>query len=264
MSILSQLQENPVAFLIGFMYAAPAVLIALTMHELAHGYVALRCGDPTALMMGRLTFNPLKHLNLFGTICMFLFGVGWANPVPVNPRNYRNFRRDDFLVSIAGIVTNLMLYIMSIMLSSLLIRIMFPGELFSRELGSFFLKNGGLGYLFLQLGEENINMNLFSLMGAKHMWMQHLLRFLSNFGVCNLSLALFNLLPIPPLDGYRLVNNILFKNRIRIPARVMQILIVALLVINYATNFVGTAISWVLDMAQSGILFVILPLFGMK
>ena len=85
-------------------------LVCITLHELAHGYVALRCGDPTAQMMGRLSFNPLRHLNLFGTICMFLFGVGWANPVPVNPRNFRSFRRDDFLVSIAGIVTNLLLY----------------------------------------------------------------------------------------------------------------------------------------------------------
>jgi len=263
LGLLSQLQENPIGFLIGFLYAAPAVLIALTLHELSHGYVALRCGDPTALMMGRLSFNPLRHLNLFGTVCMFLFGVGWANPVPVNPRNYKNFRRDDFLVSVAGIVTNLLLHIISVILSCALIRIMFPGEMFEREMGSFFLKNGGLGYYFLQVGKENVGMDLFAVLGAKHAWMEHILRFLSNFAACNLSLALFNLLPIPPLDGYRLFNNILFKNRIRIPERVMQILIIALLVANYATGFVGKLLSGVVNAVQSGILFVILPLFGM-
>ena len=74
MSILSQLQSDPTGFLISFLYRVPAVLIALTLHELAHGYVALKCGDPTAQMLGRLTFNPLKHLDPVGTIFMFLFG----------------------------------------------------------------------------------------------------------------------------------------------------------------------------------------------
>ena len=264
MGLFSQLQDNPVGFLIGFLYAAPAVLIALTLHELAHGYVALRCGDPTAQMMGRLSFNPLRHLNLFGTICMFLFGVGWANPVPVNPRNFRSFRRDDFLVSIAGIVTNLMLYVFSVVTSCIILRVMFSGDAFTPELGSFFLGGEGLGYLYLQAGQENVGFDLFMMLDSNHVWLQHVLRFLSNFGICNLSLALFNLLPFPPLDGYRLFNNILFKNRIRIPSRVMQVLIIGLLVVNYATNFVGKIISSVVYAVQSGILFVILPLFGMR
>ncbi|MBR6525568.1 MAG: site-2 protease family protein [Clostridia bacterium] len=264
MGLFAQLQENPVGFLIGFLYAAPAVLIALTLHELSHGYVALRCGDPTAQMMGRLTFNPLRHLNLFGTICMFLFGVGWANPVPVNPRNFRNFRRDDFLVSIAGIATNLLLYIFSVIISSTIIRIMFTGEVFTPELGSFFLSSDGMGYHYLQAGQENVGFDLFQILGGKQLWLQHVLRFLTNFGICNLSLALFNLLPFPPLDGYRLFNNILFKNRIRIPYRVMQFLIIGLLVVNYATNWIGKIISSVVYAVQSGILFVILPLFGMS
>ena len=89
LSILSQLQSDPVSTLIALLYRVPAVLIALTLHELAHGYVALRCGDPTAQMMGRLSFNPLRHLDPVGTAFMLLFGFGWARPVPVNPRNFK-------------------------------------------------------------------------------------------------------------------------------------------------------------------------------
>lgn len=263
MGLMSQLQSNPLGFLIQMLYTVPAVLIALTMHELAHGYVALRCGDPTAQMLGRLTFNPLKHLNLFGTICMFLFGVGWANPVPVNPRNFRHFRRDDFLVSIAGVVTNFLLYVFSVLVSAVLIRVMFAGESFVPALGSFFLSREGLGNIYLQIGMENLGYDLVEMLGAKYGWMQHVLRFLLQFGMCNLGLALFNLLPIPPLDGYRILNNLVFKNRIRIPARVMQIAIVAFLVLNFATNLVSRLISIVLTAVESGVLYVILPLFGM-
>ena len=263
MNLIHQLQENPVNFLIGVLYSMPAVLIALTLHELSHGYVALKCGDPTAKMLGRLSFNPLRHLNLFGTLCMLFFGVGWANPVPVNPRNYKHFKRDDILVSVAGIVTNLLLYVFCVFTSCVIIRIMFPGELFEKEMGSFFLKNGGVGYYVLQMGQENVSIDVFTVLGAKHMWLQYVLRFLSVFGTCNLSLALFNLLPIPPLDGYRLMNNVLFRHRIRIPQKIMQFVIIGVLVLNYATGWIGTVITYVMNGAQSAVLFILLPLFGM-
>ena len=111
MNILSQLMDETtrLSAVIALLYRVPAVLIALTLHELAHGYVALRCGDPTAQMLGRLTFNPLRHLDPIGTLFMFLFGFGWARPVPVNPRNFKRFRRDDFLVSAAGVTVNFLL-----------------------------------------------------------------------------------------------------------------------------------------------------------
>jgi len=78
----------------------------LTIHEFAHGWVAHKCGDDTALYAGRLTLNPLAHLDLFGTIAFIIAGFGWAKPVPVNPYNFRNPRRDDILVSLAGVTAN--------------------------------------------------------------------------------------------------------------------------------------------------------------
>ena len=110
---LDWLQSSPVEFVIYLVLLAVAVLASLTLHELAHGYVAYRCGDPTAKMLGRLTLNPLKHLDPFGAACLVLLGFGWAKPVPVNPRNFQNYRRDDFMVSIAGIAVNLTLFILS-------------------------------------------------------------------------------------------------------------------------------------------------------
>lgn len=105
------LTSDPLGFAVYALYLAGTVLLSLILHEVAHGYVALRCGDPTAKWMGRLTLDPRKHLDPIGTACMLLLGFGWAKPVPVNPRNFKNYRRDDFLVSIAGITVNLTLFI---------------------------------------------------------------------------------------------------------------------------------------------------------
>lgn len=86
-----------------------AVLSALILHEVAHGLVALWCGDPSAKYAGRLSLNPAKHLDGFGTVCFLLFGFGWAMPVPINPQNFKNPKRGCILVSLAGITVNLLL-----------------------------------------------------------------------------------------------------------------------------------------------------------
>ena len=90
------------------MLRALPILWAITIHEFAHGWVAHKCGDDTALHAGRLTLNPLAHLDPFGTLCFLIAGFGWAKPVPVNPYNFRNPRRDDILVSVAGVCANLL------------------------------------------------------------------------------------------------------------------------------------------------------------
>ena len=84
------LRTDPLGGLIFLAMFAVAILLSLILHECAHGYVALKCGDPTAKYMGRLTLDPRKHLDPMGTVFMVLLGFGWAKPVPVNPRNYRN------------------------------------------------------------------------------------------------------------------------------------------------------------------------------
>ena len=84
-------------------------LISLTVHEVSHGYAAYRCGDPTARNFGRLSLNPLKHLDPIGTLCMLLFGFGWAKPVPINTRYFRKPRRDTALTALAGPLSNIII-----------------------------------------------------------------------------------------------------------------------------------------------------------
>ena len=139
---LDALRTSPLEFLLTLVYAVAVILISLILHACAHGYVAYRCGDPTAKMMGRLSLNPKAHLDLIGTLSMFLIGVGWAKPVPVNPRNFRHGRRDDFLVSIAGIATNLCLCLICMFLSVIVGKIMFGSEM----LGEF--SSSSLPHLF--------------------------------------------------------------------------------------------------------------------
>jgi Zn-dependent protease len=208
---LNMLQTDPLQFLIYMLYLTGSVLVALTFHEVAHGYVAYRCGDPTAKMMGRLTLNPLKHMDPLGTICMFVLGFGWAKPVPVNPRNYGNFRRDDFLVSVAGIATNLTMFILSTALAVGLNRLLWDPEVIAYYGPKEFLSSSGLFFNAL-LGGQGALLEDF----MRTPWLQYVQRFLLLFGMVNLGLGIFNLLPIPPLDGFHIFNDILFGGRIRL------------------------------------------------
>ena len=145
----------------------PPILLALTVHEYAHGLTAFRLGDPTAKKYGRLTLNPLAHLDLVGTLALLLFHFGWAKPVPVNPSYFRNPRRDMIWVSLAGPGANIVL--------ALIIGV----------LQSFLVDSGIIGYRTIP----------------------HLM--LSFTVYINLMLAFFNLIPIPPLDGSKVVGGLL-------------------------------------------------------
>jgi Zn-dependent protease len=105
---------------IEFLLRIPIVLIALSVHECAHGYAAYKMGDPTAKAFGRLTLNPIKHLDLFGTISMFLFGFGWAKPVPVNTRRFNYPKRGMAITAIAGPLSNVFLAFIGAILYSIL------------------------------------------------------------------------------------------------------------------------------------------------
>lgn len=143
----------------------------MVAHEYAHGWVAMKNGDPTAYQLGRLTWNPLKHIDPFMTILLpvFLFIahapiLGGAKPIPVNPRNYRNFKKGDIQVSLAGVTTNV---ILALVFAAVLPLLYFPGRAFPNATNAF---------------------ALLQQMCAYGIWI-------------NLVLAAFNLLPIPPLDG---------------------------------------------------------------
>ena len=94
------------AFIAGYIFA---IIIAFGLHEFAHAFSAYKLGDPTPKALGRLTLNPLKHLDMYGLIGFLVVGFGWAKPVEINPLNFKKYRRDMFLVSISGVLTNLLL-----------------------------------------------------------------------------------------------------------------------------------------------------------
>lgn len=157
----------------GFLLALPVLLISVVAHEYAHGWAALSQGDPTAARHGRLTFNPIKHIDPFMSIllpAMLWFGsnggfvFGGAKPVPVDPRNFRDFRRGDIIVSSAGIVANLALYF------------------------AFLALSVGVGVLGKMMPFAVGGLGIVQQMCLTGVWL-------------NALLAFFNLIPIPPLDG---------------------------------------------------------------
>lgn len=237
-SWISWMTSDPVSFIIYAVYLCVTVLTSLILHEVAHGYVALKCGDPTAKWMGRLSLDPRKHLDPVGTVCMFLLGFGWAKPVPVNPRNFRDYRRDDFMVSIAGIVTNLTLFILCTALSVGINRLIWEPdflETFRAQFGSLqgllnMYHDDGVWASAIASGSSYDYLATF----AARPWMLYVQRFLLMMAQINLSLAVFNLLPIPPLDGYHLINDTLLKGRLQLNGQAFRIAQLILLVVCFS------------------------------
>ncbi len=230
---IQDLTSDPSGTLITLAYVAVCILFSLILHECAHGWVAYKCGDPTAKMLGRLTLNPAKHLDPFGTICMVFLHVGWAKPVPINPRNFRHFRRDYILVSLAGIITNLLLCFISLVISALLCRIIYNSYIldYVRKTG---LQNNLIDVYHMYLpsavysGEFQVvagNLNP----GSE--WALFAQRFFLMLATMNLGLAVFNLLPVPPLDGYRFLDMFVFKGRLMIDQRIAQMVSLAFMVL---------------------------------
>lgn len=239
------------------LYRAPAVFLALTLHEVAHGYVALLCGDPTAKNMGRLSLNPAKHLDLIGTISMFLMGVGWAKPVPVNPGNFRKGHWDDLKVSLAGVTTNFVLFLIASVFTVLLGRLLYLDYVVEYQGAEFFLNFRNDGFLLQLYPQFAHDLEPF----LKTPWLLHVQRFFLQLALVNLGMCLFNLLPIPPLDGFHVVNDLFFSGKINITGKVFRITHVLLMVGLLTTDYVGKWITTALYAVQGAIMPLILGIF---
>jgi Zn-dependent protease len=181
-----------------------AFLFAISVHESAHAWTANQCGDPTARMLGRITLNPIKHIDPIGTVILPLIAlishfpmIGWAKPTPVDPLNFRNKVRDDILTSVAGPVSNLMVASASVMGLAL---IAFSGD-FGRAVVWEMTRTYGSA-----VGELSGTPSILLPIAGMLYWFMFL----------NVILAAFNLIPVPPLDGSHVLRHFLPERALRI------------------------------------------------
>lgn len=184
-------------------------MLAIVCHEVSHGYVAWRYGDPTAKMLGRLTLNPLKHIDIFGTLMIFFVGIGWAKPVPVVAENLRNPKRDMIWVAAAGPITNIILATLSAILLRTLILVGNPA-----------LSASPLSMLI----EPVVMMLAFSV-------------------YINLLLAIFNMIPLPPLDGGRVLVGLLPYRQALALARIEPYGMFIIIFLVFFTNMFSYVVS---------------------
>lgn len=195
-------------------------LLAVTLHEVAHGYVAERFGDPTARLLGRLTLNPLRHLDPIGTLALFYFGFGWARPVPINYQNLRRPRRDMIWVALSGPATNLALAVLSVLL--------LKGLVLVRQV----LPPGTQGAaLFL---------DPLSLMAAFSLYI-------------NVILGVFNLLPVPPLDGGRVLAGTLPERQAQFLDQLEPFGLIVILFLIFFTPFWQIVLKPIIDFSVTSL-----------
>lgn len=206
MNIFGGLLNDPQGFLLHTLYSLPAILISLSFHEWAHAYAAYKLGDPTARNLGRMTVNPMRHIDPIGLLMLLVVRFGWAKPVPINPRNFSKPRRDDTIVSLAGVTANLGLAIVSM-----------------------------------------LAIHLFGLVGATNSAIANVLYY---FLIINLGLMVFNLVPIPPLDGSHVLENLLIRHVGPKPFfflhRYGNMILLALLLTGILSGLLGTLISYMM------------------
>ncbi len=189
-------------------------LMAITCHEVSHGFVAYRFGDGTAKTQGRLTLNPLSHLDIFGTLMIFIVGIGWAKPVPVNFNNLRNPKRDMIWVAAAGPVANFSIAA----LSAIMMRAM------------------------VVIGDQVADASFLQL------FIDPLILMLAFSVYVNLLLAIFNLIPVPPLDGGRVMVGLLPYRQAAFLSRIEPYGMILIIVLVFFTNMFSYVISPILNL----------------
>jgi len=203
----------------------PVILIALSVHEVSHGFIAYKLGDPTARNMGRLTLNPIKHLDPIGALCMLIAGFGWAKPVPINTRYFKKPRRDMALSALAGPMSNFLLAFIGVILEAVFAKIFTSAPPTSER----------MLYVY-----------------------QITLLFFNMFISLNIGLGLFNLIPCPPLDGSRIFYVFLppkyyfgvMKYERYISLAIFVALYAGILTIplGYARNFIISGMRWLVGL----------------
>lgn len=261
-SYITSFFEDPKAMLMLVLLALPGRMLAISAHEYAHAYVADKCGDPTARMLGRLTLNPFKHLDLIGTIMMLLLGFGWAKPVPINPRNYRNPRRDDLKVSLAGVIMNLIMALIGFILMGILLAVALnigKGEFYTtRYMGQTVLANSRY---YCRLGDifYASDMIIAPQMGRLAGYAYEMILY---FTLTNIILAVFNMIPLPPLDGYHVVNDLLIRRPLFASYRTARAA-TGIMFVLMLTGVLGRGLGFVQEAVFSGMGGLLVKLFGL-
>ena len=247
-SYISSLLSDPKGTLIFFLLAFPGRIMAISAHEFAHAWVANRCGDPTARNMGRMTLNPAKHLDLLGTLMMLLLGFGWARAVPVNPNNFRHGRKDDLKVSLAGITMNVILAVLGFLLCAVMML--------------FAVHHAGLadavdvGYVMRYAASINTSL-VEQMIGRLPGYIYQMLQY---FVYVNVSLAIFNLLPVPPLDGYHVLNDLVLKRSLFASRQTARIAMGILFVLMFS-GILGNILSYAVEGVLWAIGYIVMGLF---
>ncbi|MBQ3668141.1 MAG: site-2 protease family protein [Clostridia bacterium] len=291
---INDILSDPLNFLISFLLMLPGACLAISVHESAHGWVAEKCGDPTARYAGRITLNPVKHFDPIGFLCLLFVGFGWAKPVPVNPLLYKNYRKDDIKVSLAGITANLCLFLICFLITQVIFSAAIAstpkytttqeylsalrqdsteesyrlgGEIYDGESGWLVTKSGywdaenlyegssGL-YVFQTGNDATSTIDELIIEPILGKVVAIIYRMLTNCMLINLSLAVFNLIPIPPLDGYHVLNDLVLKQDLFAQRRTQQICMAVLfaLIIIGNVNPEWDLISIVINGVRKGIM----------
>ena len=268
---ISQLFSDPRNTIIALLWSLPGILLALSVHEYGHARAAYRCGDNTAAMMGRMTVNPLRHIDPIGLILLCVAGFGWAKPVPVNPRNFKgNYRKCDLMVSLAGITMNLIMFLLGAVVVYGVVGIALAGlpkvsesffQLFNPDERAFITVYDGVRCVFVEQGNNYVYWHLTDLLSyapycgefIQALWGDvpyYLFEIVSTFVQVNIVLAIFNLIPIPPLDGYHVLNDLVLKRNLFASGQAMRVGYVVLIVL-LVSGVLDRALSFVVEGAFS-------------
>ena len=209
------------SFLQDAIYLIPAVLLSLSFHEFSHGYVAFKLGDPTAKQAGRLTLNPLAHIDPLGTLCMLIFRFGWAKPVPVNVMYFKDRKKGMAITAAAGPISNLLLAFLCLLLFVPVL--VYAGW---TAVGSY-----AANFLYIMV-------------------------------MINVGLAVFNLLPISPLDGSKILYTVL-PNKIYFSIMRYERYFQPVLFLLLWTGLLSRPISFLRDAVISGMEFLVSPIFSL-